>query len=88
MKEMKEYHIGEVQPRFRNGRKPTETILTLYVTLEYCLRINRTLYLTFLNLNKNFDLVNCELLFKEIIEMEIHWRDIRTIFKLNENNEV
>uniref|UniRef100_A0A8D8Y198 Craniofacial development protein 2 n=1 Tax=Cacopsylla melanoneura TaxID=428564 RepID=A0A8D8Y198_9HEMI len=82
MKTKVEERLEEDQFGFRKGKGTREGILALRMILERRLEVNKKTVATFIDLEKAFDKVDWELLFKALKKANIDWKDRRFIMKL------
>lgn len=82
-----EANLGEDQFGFRSGKGTREAILALKMVLERRIGVNRKTYLTFIDLQKAFDMVDWKLLFGTMKEINLDWRDRRLIWNLYKRQE-
>uniref|UniRef100_A0A8D8YV05 Craniofacial development protein 2 n=1 Tax=Cacopsylla melanoneura TaxID=428564 RepID=A0A8D8YV05_9HEMI len=77
--------LEEDQFGFRNGKGTREAILSLRLLIDESLRINKPLFIAFVDLQKAFDNVNWNLMLKILKDIEINFKDRRVIHSLYKN---
>uniref|UniRef100_A0A8D8YBX5 Craniofacial development protein 2 n=1 Tax=Cacopsylla melanoneura TaxID=428564 RepID=A0A8D8YBX5_9HEMI len=73
---------------FRNGKGTREAILALKLIAEESMRVNKPLFIAFVDLQKAFDNVNWKLMMKILKDIGIEYRDRRIIFNLYRNQSM
>lgn len=72
---------------FRNGRGTREAILALRIITEESLRVNKPVFIAFVDLQKAFDNVNWNIMMKILEEIGLNFKDRRIIFNLYKNQK-
>lgn len=70
---------------FRNNRGTREAILALRLIAEESIRVNKPLYIAFVDLQKAFDNVNWQILMEILKDIGISHKDIKLIYNLYKN---
>ncbi|KAI5734139.1 hypothetical protein M8J77_003012 [Diaphorina citri] len=70
---------------FRNGRGTREAILALRLITDESFRVNKPLYIAFVDLQKAFDNVNWNQMMKILKDIGVSYKDRRIIFNLYRN---
>uniref|UniRef100_A0A8D8X5H0 Craniofacial development protein 2 n=1 Tax=Cacopsylla melanoneura TaxID=428564 RepID=A0A8D8X5H0_9HEMI len=77
--------LDDDQFGFRNGRGTREAILALRLITEECMRVNKPVYIAFVDLQKAFDNVNWNLMMDILKEINVTFKDRRLIYNLYKN---
>jgi len=80
-------NIEEDQFGFRRNRGTREAILCLMMIMENMYRVNKPMYIAFIDLEKAFDNVNWEILFNIMKLINIDIKDRRIIHRLYLNEK-
>jgi len=80
-------NLEEDQFGFRRYRGTREAILCLRLIMEKMYRVNKPMYIAFIDLEKAFDKVNWEILFNIMKTINIDIKDRRIIHKLYLNEK-
>uniref|UniRef100_A0A8D8YBS6 Craniofacial development protein 2 n=1 Tax=Cacopsylla melanoneura TaxID=428564 RepID=A0A8D8YBS6_9HEMI len=72
---------------FRNGTGTREAILALRIITEESLRVNKPVFIAFVDLQKAFDNVNWNIMMKILEEIGLNFKDRRIIFNLYKNQK-
>lgn len=81
-------NLGCDQFGFRNGKGTREAILALRLIAEESMRVNKALFVAFVDLQKAFDNVNWNLMMKILKDIGVEYRDRRIIFNLYRNQSM
>uniref|UniRef100_A0A8D8R4I6 Craniofacial development protein 2 n=1 Tax=Cacopsylla melanoneura TaxID=428564 RepID=A0A8D8R4I6_9HEMI len=77
--------LDDDQFGFRNGRGTREAILALRLITEECMRVNKPVYIAFVDLQKAFDNVNWNLMMEILKDSNVTFKDRRIISNLYKN---
>ncbi|KAL1448655.1 hypothetical protein WDU94_014027 [Cyamophila willieti] len=70
---------------FRNGKGTREAILALRLITEEGMRVNKPVYIAFVDLQKAFDNVNWNLMMNILKNIDVKYKDRRLIYNLYKN---
>uniref|UniRef100_A0A8D9E3Z3 Craniofacial development protein 2 n=1 Tax=Cacopsylla melanoneura TaxID=428564 RepID=A0A8D9E3Z3_9HEMI len=85
IKQKVDHQLHDDQFGFRNGRGTREAILSLRMLIEESMRIDKPLFIAFVDLQKAFDNVNWNILFEILKEIGVDYKDRKIIHSLYKN---